>query len=245
MLRCDINCDLGEGMPNDDLIMPFITSANIACGFHAGSGDIIRHTIEMAKRYGVLVGAHPSFHDRESFGRKEMYLAADKLYAIILEQIIKVDLIAKEKHVELHHVKPHGALYNMAARDQKMARIIAQAVKDYNDNLVLYGLSGSFLISEAAAIGLKTKSEVFADRTYQDDGSLTARSQPNALIENETMAVQQALRMVAEGTVVSVTGKVIPITAETICIHGDGRNAAAFAQKIFEAFQQQAIAPTH
>src|SRR5690348_11208892 len=118
MLRCDINCDMGEGAPNDDLIMPYITSANIACGFHAGNGDIIRNTIDLAKKHGVKVGAHPSFHDRENFGRIEMKLSPDKLYAIMIEQIIKVDLIAKEKGVVLHHVKPHGALYNMAARDK-------------------------------------------------------------------------------------------------------------------------------
>lgn len=244
MLRCDINCDMGEGMPNDDLIMPYITSANIACGFHAGSGDIIRHTMDLAKKHGVKVGAHPSFHDRENFGRKEMQLSPDKLYAIMIEQIIKVDLIAKEKGVALHHVKPHGALYNMAARDKEMARVIVQAVKDYSENLTVYGLSGSYLVSEAAAIGLPTKSEVFADRTYQDDGSLTPRSQPNALIEDEDTAVQQALQMINNGTVVSVNGKLVSIVAETICVHGDGINAIRFAKKIYEAFQQYDIAQT-
>jgi len=245
MLRCDLNCDLGEGMPNDDLIMPYITSANIACGFHAGSGDLIRHTIDQAKKHNVLVGAHPSFHDRENFGRKEIDLPDDKLYAIIIEQIIKVDLIAKEKHVTLHHVKPHGALYNMAARNQKIARTIAQAVKDYNEDLILYGLSGSHLIREAEAIGLKTRSEVFADRTYQEDGSLTPRSQPNALIEEDSVAVQQAMRMVLDGQVFTTLGKVIPIVAETICIHGDGTHAVAFAEKIYQALQQQAIVPSN
>lgn len=237
----DINCDMGEGMAYDALIMPYITSANIACGFHAGSGDIIRQTIELAKQNNVLIGAHPSFHDRENFGRKEMQLPLDKLYAIIIEQIIKVDLIAKEKNVALHHVKPHGALYNMAARDKEMARAIAQAIKDYDDSLVLYGLSGSYLISEAKAIGLKTKSEVFADRTYQDDGSLTPRSQDNALIENEATALQQVLQMANEGTVTTVSGKKIAIEADTICLHGDGRQAVFFARAICNALNKQTI----
>lgn len=236
MLRCDINCDMGEGMPYDAALMPYITSANIACGFHAGSGDIIRHSIELAKKHHVLIGAHPSFHDRESFGRKEMELPMDKLYAIIIEQIIKVDLIAKDKGVTLHHVKPHGALYNMAARNKEMAKTIAQAVKDYNEDLILYGLSGSYLISEAKAVGVKTASEVFADRTYGDDGSLTPRSQDNALIEDEAKAIGQALQMVNDGTVTTITGKTIPIVAETICIHSDGIHAVEFAKAIHNAF---------
>jgi UPF0271 protein len=237
----DINCDMGEGMAYDALIMPYITSANIACGFHAGSGDIIRQTIELAKQNNVLIGAHPSFHDRENFGRKEMQLPLDKLYAIIIEQIIKVDLIAKEKNVALHHVKPHGALYNMAARDKEMARTIAQAIKDYDDSLVLYGLSGSYLISEAKALGLKTKSEVFADRTYQDNGNLTPRSQDNALIEIEATALQQVLQMANEGTVTTVSGKKIAIEADTICLHGDGRQAVFFARAIYNALNKQTI----
>ncbi|MER3463073.1 MAG: LamB/YcsF family protein [Chitinophagaceae bacterium] len=242
-LRIDLNCDMGEGMPNDALIMPFITSANIACGFHVGSGAIIRHTMALAKQHGVLVGAHPSFHDRENFGRKEKQLPPDKLYAIVLEQIIKVDLVAKELGVPLHHVKPHGALYNMAAKDKAMAATIAQSIKDYNEALVLYGLSGSYLISEAKAIGLKTMSEVFADRTYQDDGSLTPRSQPNALIEDEDKAIAQAMQMMA-GTVTSVNGTTIPITAQTICLHGDGKHAVAFVQRIHTALQQKNSAQT-
>lgn len=229
---------MGEGIGNDEAIMPFITSANISCGFHAGNGDTIRQTVLLAKKYNVRIGAHPSFRDKENFGRREMKLPADKLYAIVLEQLIKMDLIVKEKGVKLYHVKPHGALYNMAAREAMIAKTIAQAVKDFNDDLVLYGLSNSFLISEAEALGLETASEAFADRTYQSDGSLTPRSEPDALIENEEQCIRQVLQMVKEGTVTATSGKIIPIIADTICIHGDGKHAVSFAKKIHEALKQ-------
>lgn len=238
MLLCDLNCDMGEGIGNDEAIMPFITSANISCGFHAGNGDIIRSTMALAIKHNVLVGAHPSFHDKENFGRKEFFLSKDKLYAIVLEQLIKIDLIAKEKGAVLHHVKPHGALYNMSARDIQIAGTIAQAIKDFNEELVVYGLSNSHSIGEAKALGLKTANEVFADRTYQDDGSLTPRSQPNALIEDEHKCIQHVLQMVKEGTLTTVSGKTIPIVAETICIHGDGKHAVSFAKKIHQALKE-------
>ena len=234
----DLNCDMAEGIGNEEAIMPFITSANIACGFHAGSSDIIRRTIDLALQHNVHIGAHPSFHDKENFGRKEMYLPPEKLYAIVLEQLIKVGLIAKEKGAKLYHVKPHGALYNMAAREVEMAQMIAQAVKDFNDELVLYGLSNSFLISEAKALELKTASEVFADRTYDDEGKLTPRSKANALIEDEEQSIEQVLQMVKEGMVTSASGKKISILAETICIHGDGKYAVRFAKKIYAALKQ-------
>ena len=232
----DINCDMGEGIGNDAALMPYITSANIACGFHAGNGDTIRRTIDLALQYNVSVGAHPSFRDKENFGRREMQMSPDKLYAIVIEQLIKIDLIAREKGASLHHVKPHGALYNMAARDATLARIIAQAAMDFNEDIVLYGLSGSHLISEAKALGLKTASEVFADRTYQDDGRLTPRTQSNALIDDEQKCTQQVLQML-NGTVTTTSGQVIAISAETICIHGDGKNALRVAKAIHQALK--------
>lgn len=240
----DFNCDMGEGIGNDEAIMPFINSANIACGFHAGNGDTIRRTIELALKYGVNVGAHPSFRDKENFGRREMNMPPEKLYALLLEQMIRIDLIAKEMGAKLHHVKPHGALYNMAARDRHMAGTIAQAVKDFNDELILYGLCNSFLISEANTVGLKTANETFADRTYQDDGSLTPRSQENALIENEEQCIQQVMQMVKEGRVTAVSGKTIGIKANTVCIHGDGKHAVNFAKKIRQALQETNLAKT-
>ncbi len=244
MLICDLNCDMGEGMANEALIMPFISSANIACGFHAGNSDVIRKTMDLALKYQVKIGAHPSFRDKENFGRKEMQLPADKLYAIILEQLIKIDLIAKEKGAVMYHVKPHGALYNMAARDQYVAATIATAVKDFNEDLVLYGLSGSAMIREAEALGLKTASEVFADRTYQDDGSLTPRSEPGALIDTEEKSIAQVWQMIRQGQVLSVNGKLVPIKAETICIHGDNRQAVFFARKLYSILEQNNVAST-
>jgi UPF0271 protein len=240
MLICDLNCDMGEGIGNDEYIMPFITSANISCGFHAGNGDTIRQTMALAIKHGVHIGAHPSFRDKESFGRREMHMDHDKLYAIVLEQLIKMDLIAKEKGTTLHHVKPHGALYNMAAREADIASTIVQAIKDFNEDFILYGLSGSHLISEGKAVGLRTYSEVFADRTYQDDGSLTPRLQPGALIEDDEQCIQQVLQMINLKTVKTITGNTIPIVADTICIHGDGKRALSFAKKIHEALKQSA-----
>jgi UPF0271 protein len=238
MLICDLNCDMGEGIGNDEAIMPYITSANISCGFHAGNGDTIRQSIALAIRHNIRIGAHPSFHDKENFGRKEIHLDGDKLYAIVLEQLIKLDLIAKEKGAKLYHVKPHGALYNMAAGNADTAARLAQAIKDFNEDLILYGLSGSCLISEGKKLGLQTANEVFADRTYQGDGSLTPRSQHNALIEDGEQCLQQVMQMVTQRTVTATSGKIIPIIADTICIHSDGTHAVSFAKKIHEALKQ-------
>ena len=237
----DINCDMGEGIGNDEMIMPFISSANIACGYHAGNETIIKQTIELAQKNNVAIGAHPSFFDKENFGRTEVNLGADKIYDIIILQLRLIDNIAKHLHAKLHHVKPHGALYNMSGKDPVIANAIANAVKDFDEDLILFGLSGSHSIKEAGLLNLKTASEVFADRTYQDDGTLTPRSQPNALIEEVDRSVQQALQMIKEGTVTSVNGNKISITADTICIHGDGKNAIEFAKAIYQAFRKEGI----
>ena len=232
MLLCDLNCDMGEGTGNDELIMPYITSANIACGYHAGDEETMRKTIRAAKKYNVNVGAHPSFLDRGNFGRSEIKKSPEEIYELVSAQINLLQKIAGYNDARLHHVKPHGALYNMAAKDKELALAIAKAIKDIDENLVLFGLSNSFLISEAKAIGLKTASEVFADRTYRDDASLTPRSQPNALIQNVEEMIQQ-VSMMLQGKVKTVSGKEIPIVAETICIHGDGEHAVEFAKKIY------------
>lgn len=235
----DINCDMGEGMNNEEAIMPFISSANIACGYHAGDEDIMKRTIELALKHGVSIGAHPSFPDRENFGRTEMRLEPDVLYDMIVLQIKILDTIAEMSDAGLHHVKPHGALYNMAAKDPELASIIARAVKDSDPDLILYGLSGSHLISEARSIGLRTASEAFADRTYRDDGSLTPRTEPNALIEDTKEVLRQVKQMMQEGTVRTVSGKTIPILAETICIHGDGAHAVEFAKAIHRGYMHR------
>lgn len=233
----DINCDIGEGIGDDELIVPYISSANIACGYHAGDIDTIQNTIELCVQHNVSIGAHPSFFDRNNFGRTEINLSPDDLYDLITQQLYLFKEVADLLNQKINHVKPHGALYNMSAKNGAIANVIARSVKDFDNDLVLFGLSGSHSIDEAKKIGLKTASEVFADRTYQDDGSLTPRSQTNAIIENADKAVQQVLQMIKEGTVTTISEKIIPVAAETICIHGDGKNAVEFAKKIHEAIR--------
>jgi UPF0271 protein len=221
--------------------MPYISSANIACGYHAGNETTMKQTVELCKRYNVAVGAHPSFPDKENFGRTDMLLHPGEIYEMIIKQINSLEKIAAEADVPVHHVKPHGALYNMAARDKMMAPFVALAILDTNSKYILYGLSGSYLIKEGKALGVKTISEVFADRTYKDDGSLTSRNKPGALIEDTDKAVAQALQMVKEGTVTSINGKKVPIVAETICIHGDGEHAVEFAKAIHGVLKKEGI----
>lgn len=237
----DLNCDMGEGIDNDALLMPFISSANIACGYHAGDEETMKKTVELALANNVAIGAHPGFADKEFFGRREMKLSNDEVYDLTAAQIKALKKITDTFHIPLHHVKPHGALYNMAVADSSLAWSISQAVKDVDEKLILYGLSGSFLISEAKAIGLRTASEVFADRTYQDDGGLTPRSQFNALIEDEEKCIAQVLQMIMHQSVTSINNLVVPIIAQTICIHGDGKHAVAFAQTIFKSLRQKRI----
>lgn len=228
---------MGEGIGNDELIMPYISSANIACGYHAGNVDTIKYTIGLCIQHNVSIGAHPSFLDRDNFGRNEMNLSSAELYDIVTQQLYLFKELTDLLDQKINHVKPHGALYNMSAKNAAIANVIAKAIKEFDTDLILFGLNGSHSISEAGSIGLKTRNEVFADRTYQDDGSLTPRSQPNALIESKDKAVQQVLQMIEEGTVTTVTGKIIPVAAETICIHGDGKNAVEFAKAIHGAIK--------
>lgn len=242
MKTIDINCDLGEGAGNDELIMPYISSANIACGYHAGDESTMRQTVELCKKYSVAVGAHPSFPDRENFGRTDMLLHPGEIYEMIVKQINSLEKIATESDMAIHHIKPHGALYNMAARDKMLAPFVALAIMDTNSKYILYGLSGSYLIKEGKSLGLKTASEVFADRTYKDDGSLTSRHKPGALIEDTDKVVAHVLQMIKEGTITSVTGKKVPIVAETICLHGDGEHAVEFAKAIRQALKENNIA---
>lgn len=237
---------MGEGfgpwpMGNDAALMQHITSANIACGFHAGDAVIMRATVRLALQQGVAIGAHPGFPDLQGFGRREMKFSADEIFAMTLYQIGALQAILKAEGGTLHHVKPHGALYNMAAKDRSLADAIALATQKAGTDLLLYGLSGSALIEAGKAAGLRTASEVFADRTYQDDGSLTPRSEPNALIENVGQTVAQALQMVQNQKVFSVNGKSVSLVAETICLHGDGSQALDFASAIVSAFQKNGI----
>lgn len=245
-MRIDLNCDMGEGfgpwpMGNDAALMQYITSANIACGFHAGDPIIMRETVRLALKHHVAIGAHPGFPDLQGFGRREMKMSPEEVFAMTLYQIGALQAIARSEGGTLHHVKPHGTLYNMAAKDRKLADAIARATQQAGTDLILYGLSGSALIGAGKAIGLRTVSEVFADRSYQDDGSLTPRSQPGALLENTAQAVTQALQMVKSQQVVSMNGKTVNLVSETICLHGDGAHALEFATAIFTAFRERGI----
>lgn len=242
MKTIDINCDLGEGVGNDTEIMPYISSANIACGYHAGDEATMKQTVELCKKFNVAIGAHPSYPDRKNFGRTDLHLPSAEVYELVIHQIRLLEEIAAAAGTELTHVKPHGALYNMAARAANLAAVVALAIKDANKKLLLIGLSGSHLIKEGKKIGLRTVSEVFADRTYQDNGSLTPRHKPGALIEDPAQAVAQVLQMVQKGTVTTLSGKELPILAETVCFHGDGTHAVTFAKAIYEALKENNIA---
>lgn len=237
----DLNCDVGEGLSNDGLLMFYISSANIACGYHAGDEDTMKRTVARAVGHEVAIGAHPGFADKENFGRTEMHLSAEAIRELLSEQIFSLQTVAGTFGARIKHVKPHGALYNMSARDEQLAAIIAQTIYNIDPSLLLYGLSGSFSISEARKAGLQTVSEVFADRTYQNNGSLTPRSQPGALIETEEQSIQQVLQMINRQTVTSISGEEVPIVAETICLHGDGEHAVRFAKKIFNTLKENNI----
>lgn len=241
-MRIDLNCDLGEGYPNDAGLMPLISSANIACGEHAGDEDTMRRCIDLALESGVALGAHPGFSDKENFGRLPVLLTPEEYTDLIVRQLDRIQTIATAAGARLHHVKPHGALYNMAAQDPELAGLIARAVLAFDPSLILYGLSGSVSIAQARAAGLRTASEVFADRTYQPNGQLTPRSMPNALIQDQDQCRQQVLDMVQLGCVRAVDGSVVPIAAETICLHGDGDHATAFAHSIRQFLEEQSIA---
>jgi UPF0271 protein len=240
-LTIDINCDMAEGVGNEKELMPFISSANIACGYHAGNEELIKSTIDLCLKYNVAIGAHPSFPDRENFGRTNMNLPLAEVSKIVTDQIHLIKKIADAYGAKLHHVKPHGALYNMAAKDAALAGCIALAIKNFDKNLILYGLSQSVMISEAEKIQLKSANEVFADRTYQEDGSLTPRTQSNALITDEQDAISQAVRFAIENKVKTTSEIDIKLKADTICLHGDGTQAVESATLIHSRFREEQI----
>jgi 5-oxoprolinase (ATP-hydrolysing) subunit A len=234
----DINCDMGEGMGNEEQLMPFINSANIACGYHAGNAATMQQVIRLCLQYNVHIGAHPSFLDNKNFGRTPMHLSQEEIHNIVTAQLNAINTIAKDCGAKLHHVKPHGALYNMAAKDATIAKAIAQAVKNFDTSLIYYGLSGSVMIDEAKKAGLQTANEVFADRTYQTDGSLTPRTQPNGLIGNADDVIQQVIKFIKENKVTAATGENVFIKADTISIHGDGEHAVEFAKAIHKKIHE-------
>ena len=241
MNSIDLNCDMGEGFTHDEELMKFVSSVNIACGFHAGDTTVMRKTVELAVKAGVAIGAHPSFRDLENFGRKEIEISSDEVSDIVFYQILNMKLICEDFGVKMHHVKPHGALYNQAAKDAKIAAAIVKALKQLDEDLILYGLANSHLISEAEKIGLRAASEVFADRTYEADGSLTPRSAADALITDVNLSLAQVLEMVQTQQVTATNGEIVKIKAETICIHGDGENALEFVMKINELLRANSV----
>lgn len=242
----DLNCDLGESfgawrIGNDEAILEYVTSANIACGFHAGDPMVMKQTVHMALQKGVAIGAHPGLPDLAGFGRREMAVSAEEVYAMVVYQVGALQGFVKAAGASLHHVKPHGALYNMAAVNPALAQAIAEATYKVCPEAMLYGLAGSELIKAGEKAGLKTANEVFADRTYQQDGTLTSRRQPDALITERREAVQQVVRMVKEGKVRSQQSTDVAIQADTVCIHGDGAHALEFARFITETLQNEKI----
>lgn len=241
MHTIDLNCDMGEGLNNDALLMPYISSANIACGYHAGDESIMKRTLELALLNKVAIGAHPGFNDKANFGRTEIQLPSEEVYALVTEQLYVLQKITESLGATLHHVKPHGALYNMSAKDPLLANTIAKAVYDFDRDLLLFGLSGSHSIKEAKKEGLTTVSEVFADRRYRDDGNLTPRSEANALIETTEESLHQVLQMIQQQIVTSTNGHQVPIMAESICIHGDGPHAVDFAKYIYHTLKQHHV----
>lgn len=238
----DLNADLGESfgawrMGDDAGVMPWVTSANIACGFHAGDPVTIRQTVALCAEHGVAIGAHPSLPDLQGFGRREMKIAPDEVYALTLYQLGALQAFTRAAGARLHHVKPHGALYNMAARDRALADAIASAVRDFEPMLILFGLAGGALVDAGHAAGLVVQREGFCDRRYQSDGSLTPRSQAGAVIDDIDAAVTQAVSIATRSEAVTHDGASVRVEADTLCVHGDRANAAAFAERLRRALE--------
>lgn len=237
----DLNCDMGEGYHTDELIMPYISSANIACGYHAGDEPTIKKTIELALQYGVAIGAHPSYPDRERFGRRNMEMDISELSDILVAQIELIRSIATSAGTSLNHVKPHGALYNSAADNYTIASTVVNAIKSIDPVLKIYGMPNSELENAARKEGIRFCKELFCDRTYTDEGRLTPRTQNNALINSTEEAVLRALQAIKEKTIASTSGKLINIAPDTLCIHGDGPHAVEFAKTISTALEKEHI----
>ncbi|WP_322922898.1 5-oxoprolinase subunit PxpA [Paenibacillus campi] len=247
MRSIDINCDMGESfgiyqLGQDDELMAQVTSVNIACGFHAGDPSVMRKSVQAALRHDVAIGAHPGFADLTGFGRRQIVLSPDEVRDLITYQMGALQAFVQQEGGKLHHVKPHGALYNMAAVSAPLAEAIAGAIADLDQSLILYGLSGSELVRAGHAAGLKVASEVFADRTYQADGTLTPRTHANALLQNADQAAAQIIHMLHTRTVRAIDGTFVAIEADTVCIHGDGAYAVDFARELKACLFAEGIA---
>jgi len=242
----DLNCDMGESfgawtLGQDAEIMPFITSANVACGFHAGDPSVMCQTVRRALTHGVAIGAHPGLPDLVGFGRRNMDISAEEAFDMTVYQLGALAAVVRAEGGQLHHLKPHGALYNMAATNAALAEAIAEALYKVQPELTLYGLAGSELTKAGEKIGLRTAHEVFADRTYQTNGTLTPRRQPDALITSSEAAIAQVLRMVQGGWVRTQQGQEVAIRADTVCLHGDGTHALDFARQLRTALASAGV----
>lgn len=247
MYRVDLNSDLGESFGRytlgmDDKIIPLITSANVACGYHASDPVVMEKTVAMAKEAGIHVGAHPGFPDLMGFGRRNMAVSPQEAKAYVLYQLGALDAFCWANGIKMQHVKPHGALYNMAAKDYELARAICQAVAEFDKNLIVLALCGGELARAAQDMGLHTALEVFADRAYEEDGTLVNRRKEGAMITDEDEAIARVIRMVKEQKVRAITGKDISIRADSVCVHGDGEKALAFVCRIRDALLRENIA---
>jgi 5-oxoprolinase (ATP-hydrolysing) subunit A len=246
-LRVDLNADLGEGAGHDDELLALVTSANIACGFHAGDAETIRRSIETARTHDVAVGAHPSFFDRDNFGRKELSLPPEQIFDAVTYQLGIFAAIAEGIGIRPNHVKPHGALYNMAVRDEKIAEAVVRAIAGVDAGLILFAPDRSALARAGQAKELKIAHEIFADRNYLADGSLVPRSRPDALLSDPSAAPARVMRMLCEGKVRSVEGVDVDVLAETICLHGDNPGAVEFARVLQSRLKDEGVvicAPT-
>lgn len=246
MHTVDLNCDLGESFGNykcglDEEVIRYISSANVACGFHASDPAVMARTVALAGENGVSVGAHPGYPDLQGFGRRDMDASPAEVKAMVQYQIGALEAFCTAQGISLAHVKPHGAMYNMAGRDEALAEAICEGIYEVDPGLVLLGLSGSRMLEAAKRTGLKCAKEVFADRAYEEDGTLVARNIPGAMITDEEEAVERVLRIVKDGVVTAITGRDIEVTADSVCIHGDGPKALAFAAKIREALEREAV----
>ena len=241
MFKIDLNCDLGEGAKHDADIIPLITSANIACGFHAGDLHTMADSVLLCKNSKASLGAHPGYADRENFGRTAIETKSGEVYDLMLYQLGALSALACARGLKLSHVKPHGALYNAAAKNRELAIEVVEAIKDFDSNLILLALSGSEMINEAKSRGLKYASEVFADRAYEADGSLRKRSLPGSMIEDENEAMERVIKMITDGKVKAYTGEQIEIEAHSVCVHGDGAKALDFVKRLNEAFVKSGI----
>lgn len=250
MYKIDLNSDMGESfgaykIGGDEQVIQYVTSANVACGFHAGDPMVMAKTVKMAKENGVAVGAHPGYPDLQGFGRRKMVLSPMEIKNDIKYQIGALWAFVHAEGMKLQHVAPHGALGNLCQNDRKVSRAICEAVYEIDPSLIIYYCAGAVLGEEAEKIGLTAKAEIFADRAYMDDLSLVPRSMPGAMITDENIAIGRCVRMVKEGKVTALSGKELDIKGDTLCVHGDGPKALAFVQKIRKAFEQEGIAITN